>query len=344
MANLLDYLDWRGDLTLEQDPFNEVDNLILAELSFVDFQGIVPPPGGRKGVELHQAAEAFFARFPEGEKIDMGVLVPDAVPDLLDRMAASRRFGEMRLHGFSDRLDVGRGEQFAALTVETGDGALYLSFRGTLAGRLYAIGVPAALNLALPSLLVSALNIILAAFSQTYVVILGIYYKLQTFLYLPANGIVQGIRPLVGYNYGAGEHKRVARIYATSLALIAGIMAVGTVICWALPGALMGLFTDSADTISLGSAALRTISLGCLFSSVSVASTGALEGLSRGGPSLVITALRYVVVIIPAAFLLSRLWGAQGVWAAFPVTEVLTAVLSYLVYRRASRPAAEAAG
>ena len=220
----------------------------------------------------------------------------------------------------------------------------YLSFRGTLAGRLYAIGVPAALNLALPSLLVSALNIILAAFSQTYVVILGIYYKLQTFLYLPANGIVQGIRPLVGYNYGAGEHKRVARIYATSLALIAGIMAVGTVICWALPGALMGLFTDSADTISLGSAALRTISLGFLFSSVSVASTGALEGLSRGGPSLVITALRYVVVIIPAAFLLSRLWGAQGVWAAFPVTEVLTAVLSYLVYRRASRPAAEAAG
>ena len=131
MANLLDYLDWRGDLTLEQDPFNEVDNLILAELSFVDFQGIVPPPGGGKGVELYQAAEAFFARFPEGEKIDMGVLVPDAVPDLLDRMAASRRFGEMRLHGFSDRLDVGRGEQFAALTVETGDGALYLSFRGT---------------------------------------------------------------------------------------------------------------------------------------------------------------------------------------------------------------------
>ena len=77
---------------------------------------------------------------------------------------------------------------------------------------------------------------------------------------------------------------------------------------------------------------------------MSVASTGALEGLSRGGPSLVITALRYVVVIIPAAFLLSRLWGAQGVWAAFPVTEVLTAALSYLVYRRASRPAAEAAG
>ena len=90
-----------------------------------------------------------------------------------------------------------------------------LSFRGALTGRLYAIGVPATLNLALPSLLVSALNIILSGFSQTYVVILGIYYKLQTFLYLPANGIIQGIRPLVGYNYGAGEHRRVSRIYTT---------------------------------------------------------------------------------------------------------------------------------
>ena len=131
MANLLDYLDWRGDLTLEQDPFNEVDNLILAELAFVDFQDIVPPPGGGKGVELWRAAESFFARFHEGEKIHMGVFVPDAVPDLLERMAASRRFWGMLLHGFADRLDVGRGEQFAAMTVETGDGALYLSFRGT---------------------------------------------------------------------------------------------------------------------------------------------------------------------------------------------------------------------
>ena len=78
--------------------------------------------------------------------------------------------------------------------------------------RLYAIGIPASLSLALPSLLISALNVILAAFSQTYVFVLGVYYKLQTFLYLPANGIVQGMRPLIGYNYGAGEHKRVEEI------------------------------------------------------------------------------------------------------------------------------------
>ena len=109
MANLLDYLDWRGDLTLEQSPFNEVDNLILAELSFVDFKDIVPAPGEGDSVPLHQAAESFFARFPEGEKIDMGVLVPAAIPEMLRKMADAPRFRDMELNCFVDRLDVGKG-------------------------------------------------------------------------------------------------------------------------------------------------------------------------------------------------------------------------------------------
>lgn len=131
MANLMDYLDWRGDLTLRQDPFNEVDNLILAELSFVDFGGIVPPPGEGEGVSLWEAAEAWFSRHPAGEKIDMGVLVPADIPVMLRKMAASRRFREMKLHAFSDLLDTEQAVQFAALTVECGDGLLYVSFRGT---------------------------------------------------------------------------------------------------------------------------------------------------------------------------------------------------------------------
>ena len=131
MSNLLDYLDWRGDLTLAQDAFNEVDNLILAELSFVNFGGIVPGPGEGSAVPLHEAAEAYFARFSGDEKIDMGVLVPDAIPDMLRKMAASPRFRDMKLNCFVDWLDTRRAEQFAALTVETGDGMLYLAFRGT---------------------------------------------------------------------------------------------------------------------------------------------------------------------------------------------------------------------
>ena len=89
------------------------------------------------------------------------------------------------------------------------------------------MGVPAALNLALPSLMISALNAILAAWGSAYVLVLGAYYKLQTFLYLPANGIIQGIRPLAGYNYGAGESARVKKISRVTFTLSALIMAAG---------------------------------------------------------------------------------------------------------------------
>ena len=130
MANILDYLSWRGDLTLAQSPFNEVDNLILAELSFVNFTGIVPGPGEGEGVPLHTAAEAFF-RSHEGGDMGMGVLVPDEIPALLRRMAECPRFREMRVNCFQDHLVVRKAEQFAAGTVELGDGSLYLSFRGT---------------------------------------------------------------------------------------------------------------------------------------------------------------------------------------------------------------------
>lgn len=130
MANILDYLDWRGDLTLDRSPFNEVDNLILTELSFVDFGGIVPPPGEAGTVPLWAAAEAYFTK-TEGKPIDMGVLVPDQIPELLRRMAASARFRDMGLCGFVDHLDTEKAEQFAALTIVCGDGSVYLSFRGT---------------------------------------------------------------------------------------------------------------------------------------------------------------------------------------------------------------------
>lgn len=103
------------------------------------------------------------------------------------------------------------------------------------AARLYAVGVPAILNLALPSLLISALNAVLASFSAVHILVLGVYYKLQTFLYLPANGVIQGMRPIIGYNYGAGEHRRVRRIYLTVLCMCGVIMAAGTVICLAFP-------------------------------------------------------------------------------------------------------------
>ena len=211
----------------------------------------------------------------------------------------------------------------------------HLRPNAALDGKLYAIGIPAILNLALPSLLVTFLNGLLAAFSQSYVTVLGIYYKLQTFLYLPANGIVQGMRPLVGYNYGAKEHGRVAKLYNLTLGLSAAIMAIGTVLCLTLSGQLIGLFSSSPETISIGQTALQTICLGFVVSAVSTTSSGALEGLGKGVPSLVISLCRYVIFIMPLAWVLCRQMGPTGVWHAFWVTEVCSAAIAFVVYRKA---------
>ena len=189
-----------------------------------------------------------------------------------------------------------------------------------MVGKLYAIGIPATLNMALSSVLISALNAILAVYSEAYILVLGIYYKLQTFLYLPANGIIQGMRPLIGYNYGAGEHKRVKKIFELVLVMNGLIM-------------LMGLFTHTPETIRVGETALRLISAGFLTSAISVTASGALEGLGKGMQSLVISLCRYIVIIIPAAMLLSYAIGATGVWHAFWIAEGLTAIISMLVFR-----------
>ena len=212
-----------------------------------------------------------------------------------------------------------------------------LSLEKDVLSRIYSVGIPATLNLAVPSLTISALNAVLAGFSDVYVLVLGVYYKLQTFLYLTANGIVQGIRPLVGYNYGAGEEQRVRKIYRTALTLAAVIMAFGTVICVLFPNQLFGLFTENAATVQMGAEALRIISLGFLVSSVSIISGGVLEGLGQGVQSLVISLLRYLVLLVPAGFVLSRFLGAAGVWHGFWLTEWATAAAAFVIYKKTVR-------
>ena len=146
--------------------------------------------------------------------------------------------------------------------------------------RLYGVGIPATLNMALPSFLISVLNAILAGFSETYVMVLGVYYKLQTFIYLSATG----------------------------------------------------LFTTNTNTLSLGVEALHIISMGFIVSAISVTTSGALEGIGMGLPSLIISLLRYAIVIMPAAFVLSRIFGATGVWMAFPIAETITGIIAYIIW------------
>lgn len=204
-----------------------------------------------------------------------------------------------------------------------------------ICARLYGVGIPAALNMALPSLLISALNAILASISETGVTILGIYYKLQTFLYLSVNGMIQGMRPIIGYNYGAKEYKRVNKIYNLALMIAFGIMAVGTALFMFTPETFMKMFTTQPPTITAGTSALRIISCGFIVSSVSVVSSGALEGLGKGNESLAVSLLRYLIIIVPLAFVLSQFFGVSGVWHSFWITEAITAIISYIIYKKA---------
>lgn len=210
----------------------------------------------------------------------------------------------------------------------------YMKPRRDLCKRLYGIGLPSTLSLALPSFQISALNGIVSAFGAGYVLVLGAYFKLQSFLYMTANGVVQGMRPIVAYNHGADERGRVKKILRTALGLIGSVMALGTALCWLMPGPLIGLFTENAETIALGQGALRIICIGFLPSAVSLAISGAFEGLGRGDRSLIISVLRCIVPLLPLAFLLSRAIGAAGVFHAFYITETIAAAISWLLWLR----------
>ena len=199
--------------------------------------------------------------------------------------------------------------------------------------KLYYVGIPASLNLALPSFMITILNAILAAFAEVYVLILGVYYKLQTFIYFTISGIVQGIRPLMSYNLGAGRKDRVIGIFKVTLLLSLGVMVIGTILCLAIPKQLMDIFTDTPQTMEQGAVALRIISAGFIVSAISVVVSGSFEALGKGMPSLIISLLRYIA-ILPIALLMSYLFQATGVWHSFWITELISSVVSGILFWR----------
>ena len=199
---------------------------------------------------------------------------------------------------------------------------------------MYSVGLACALSMSLPSLLISCLNAILSAFSGVYVLILGIYYRLQLLLYQVSNGLVQGMRPLIAYNYGAKEYSRVREIARTALKVVAFFMLCGTLLAWLIPGTLLHFYTDDPEILSGGIHAMRIMSCGFLFSAVSVIAGGSLEALGNGPASLVISLLRCFLFIVPAAFLLSRFLGPAGVWHSFWIAEGATALAAWGILKK----------
>ena len=168
------------------------------------------------------------------------------------------------------------------------------------------IGLPAALQQSLLSVLTVGLNRILMPFSQTAVGFYGVYYKLQNFLFMPVYGLNNALIPMIGFNYGAKNRRRIERITRYALLLALGIMAAGTLLFEALPVPLLRLFDASDAMLALGVPAIRIISASFCLAGVSVILSGCMQGLGRGSESLIVALLRQLVLLLPAAVLLSH--------------------------------------
>ena len=208
---------------------------------------------------------------------------------------------------------------------------------GSILKQIYGVAIPSSMIMALPSVLVAGLNGILSGFSAMAVTVFGVYYKLQTFVYMPVNGLVQGIRPIIAFNYGAGNVKRESDAIRQSLLISAVIMTMGLILSQLIPLPVLKIFNSDPDMLSLGERALRIISLGFLPSALSIITSAVFESIGKGLPSLLVTLFRQLVIVLPLAFLFSGLFGLSGVWAALPAAELCTAVYSAAVLLRELR-------
>ena len=201
-----------------------------------------------------------------------------------------------------------------------------ISFNGAIVKSIYAVAVPSTLIMAFPSILVAGLNGILVGFSTLAVSVFGIYYKLQTFVYMPATGLIQGIRPIISFNYGAGNRKREKEAIRLSLIIIGILMTLGTIFFWCFPTQIMDIFKANTEMKEMGVVALRIISIGFIPSAIGNIASAVFEAMGKGTKSLIITLLRQLVIVLPIAYAASRIVGLSGVWIAFPIAEMTAAV------------------
>ena len=199
---------------------------------------------------------------------------------------------------------------------------------------IYEIGFPSIVMQSAASFMIFQLNNLLASFSTTATAVLGVYFKLQSFVILPVFGLNNSVISIVSYNYGAGKIKRllktvkVANIYAFS------IMLAGFVLCQILPSQILKIFDASDNMLAIGVPALRIISFSFLIAPFSIVSSGTFQSLGKGTFSLIISLIRQLIVILPLSYLLSRVMGMKGVWIAFPIAEIVAGILTTIYLRK----------
>lgn len=218
-----------------------------------------------------------------------------------------------------------------------------------IVGGIYSVGLPSIIMQSIGSVMVFGMNQILIAFTSTATAVFGIYFKLQSFIFMPVFGLNNGMVPIVAYNYGARKPERIVKTVKLAVAYAVGIMAVGFALFQLFPNVFLSLFTaegeDPADLLAIGVPALRIISFHFLVAGISVVSMSVFQALGHGVLSLMVSVVRQLIVLLPTAFLLSRLDGLHAVWWAFPFAELFAVSLCALfllrVYRREIAPMLE---
>ena len=201
-------------------------------------------------------------------------------------------------------------------------------------GEIYKIGVPSIIMQSIGSLTTFGMNNILLMFSSTAATVFGVYFKLQSFIFMPVFGLTNGMIPIVAFNYGARNKKRIYQTIKLSVAIAVAIMLVGLAVFQLFPATLLGLFEASEHMLSIGVPALRTISLSFIFAGFCIVISSVFQALGNGVYSLVMSFARQIIVILPVAFLFAKFFGLDAVWYSYPIAEIVSVVICIFMLRR----------
>ena len=196
--------------------------------------------------------------------------------------------------------------------------------------QIYGIGIPSIIMASIGSIMNYGMNRILLGFTSTATAVFGVYFKLQSFIFMPVFGLNNGVIPVIAYNYGAGNRERVVKAIKTSVVIALLIMSAGVVIFQTLPTMLLNMFEASETMLQIGVPALRTISLSFLFAAFGIACSSAFQALGYAVYSMLMSIARQLVVLLPAAYLLAKSGEVNRVWFAFPIAEVVSTIVSVI--------------
>ncbi len=200
--------------------------------------------------------------------------------------------------------------------------------KASIIKQIYAVGAPSIVVQAIGSVMTYGMNLILIAFTSTATAVFGVYFKLQSFVFMPVFGLNNGMVPIIAYNYGAGKKARVTKVIKLSIMYAVGMMAVGLLLMQVIPEQLLLLFDASETMIEIGVPALRTISLSFLFAGFCIVCGSVFQALGNGMYSMIVSVTRQLGVLLPVAYLLSKLGEVGYVWWAFPIAEIASLTLS----------------